>query len=325
MNRPIIAFACALAVAALACAGLAQAQTYPSKPIRIIVPFPTGGGVDLAARIIGQKLNEALGRPVIVDNRTGAAGHIGTEIAARSVPDGYTLVMGSLGPLAIDPSLYPGLPYDPVKDFSPIALVASTIYALVVHPDVPAKSVEELIALAKANPGKLNYASSGTGTPPHLFMEHFMTSAGKMSHIPYKGAGPALTDLLGGQVQVFFADVIAIRPYLESSRLRALAVTSARRARTTPNLPTMAEAGLPGFVATSWTGVLAPAGTPQAIVTRLNAEIARVLPLPEIAASLGGDGSEFGKNTPDDFAAFMRSERARWRKVIDAAGVKLDR
>lgn len=325
MNRPIIAFACALAVAALACAGLAQAQTYPSKPIRIIVPFPTGGGVDLAARIIGQKLNEALGRPVIVDNRTGAAGHIGTEIAARSVPDGYTLVMGSLGPLAIDPSLYPGLPYDPVKDFSPIALVASTIYALVVHPDVPAKSVEELIALAKANPGKLNYASSGTGTPPHLFMEHFMTSAGKMSHIPYKGAGPALTDLLGGQVQVFFADVIAIRPYLESSRLRALAVTSARRARTTPNLPTMAEAGLHGFVATSWTGVLAPAGTPQAIVTRLNAEIARVLPLPEIAASLGGDGSEFGKNTPDDFAAFMRSERARWRKVIDAAGVKLDR
>ena len=319
------AFLCALAIAALSCTGLAQAQTYPSKPIRIIVPFPTGGGVDLAARIIGQKLNEALGRPVIVDNRTGAAGHIGTEIAARSAPDGYTLVMGSLGPLAIDPSLYPGLPYDPVKDFAPIALVASTIYALVVHPDVPAKSVEELIALAKASPGKLNYASSGTGTPPHLFMEHFMTSAGKMSHIPYKGAGPALTDLLGGQVQVFFADVIAIRPYLESNRLRALAVTSAQRARATPNLPTMAEAGLPGFVATSWTGVLAPAGTPQAIVTKLNTEIVRVLPLPEIVASLGGDGSEFGKNTPDEFAAFMRSERARWRKVIEAASVKLDR
>lgn len=325
MNRPMTAFLCALAIAALSCTGLAQAQTYPSKPIRIIVPFPTGGGVDLAARIIGQKLNEALGRPVIVDNRTGAAGHIGTEIAARSAPDGYTLVMGSLGPLAIDPSLYPGLPYDPVKDFAPIALVASTIYALVVHPDVPAKSVEELIALAKASPGKLNYASSGTGTPPHLFMEHFMTSAGKMSHIPYKGAGPALTDLLGGQVQVFFADVIAIRPYLESNRLRALAVTSAQRARATPNLPTMAEAGLPGFVATSWTGVLAPAGTPQAIVTKLNTEIVRVLPLPEIVASLGGDGSEFGKNTPDEFAAFMRSERARWRKVIEAASVKLDR
>jgi tripartite-type tricarboxylate transporter receptor subunit TctC len=301
------------------------AQSYPTKPIRMLAPYPPGGGVDIAARTIGQKLSETFGQQIIVDNRPGAAGNIGMEIAARAAPDGYTLIMSSAGPVAMNPGLYPALPFDPLKDFAPVALAASTVYALVVPAALPVKSVKDLIALAKAQPGKLTYASSGVGGPPHLAFELMQLTAGiRMIHVPYKGAGPALADLLGGQVTAFFADLIAARPHLASGRLRALGVSSAQRAPSAPDVPTIAEAGLPGYEATGWSGVLAPAGTPRAIIQKLNAEIVRVLPLPDVKERLAGDGSEFGKNTPEQFARFIRAELEKWRKVIKTANVRLE-
>ena len=310
---------------ALLISGNLFAQAYPNKSVRILAPYPPGGGVDIAARTVGQKLGETLGQQFIVDNRAGAAGNIGMEIAARATPDGYTLIMSSAGPVAMNPGLYPALPFDSVKDFAPVALAASTVYALVVPLTVPAKSVNELIALAKAQPGKLTYASSGVGGPPHLAFELMQLTAGiKMIHVPYKGAGPALTDVLGGQVTAFFSDLIAARPYLTAGRLRALGVSSSRRSLFAPDLPTIAEAGLPGYEATGWSGLLAPAGTPRQIIDQLNAEIVRMLPLPDVKERLAGDGSEFGRNTPEMFARFIRTELDKWRKVILTANVKLE-
>lgn len=281
--------------------------------------------MDIAARTVGQKLGEALGQQFIVDNRTGAAGNIGMEIAAHATPDGYTLIMSSAGPVAMNPGLYPALPFDSVKDFAPVALAASTIYALVVPLGLPAKSVNDLISMAKVQPGKLTYASTGVGGPPHLAFELLQLMAGiKMIHVPYKGAGPALTDVLGAQVTAFFADLIAARPYLTAGRLRALGVTSSRRSPFAPDVPTIAEAGLPGYEATGWSGVLAPAGTPRQIIDKLNAEIVRMLPLPDVKERLAGDGSEFGKNTPELFGQFIRAELDKWRKVIRTANVKLE-
>ncbi len=305
--------------------GVAFAQAYPAKPIRMLVPYPPGGGVDIAARTVGLKISEALGQQIIVDNRGGASGNIAMETAARGAPDGYTLIMSSAGPVAMNPGLYPALPFDPVKDFAPIALAASTVYALVVPPSVPAKSVKEFIALAKAQPGKLTYASSGIGGPPHLAFELMQMMGGfKVIHVPYKGAGPALADLLGAQVTAFFSDLIAARQHLASGRLRALGVSSARRSPFAPDVPTIAEAGLPGYEATGWSGLLAPSGTPRPIIDRLNAEIIRILPLPDVKERLAGDGSEFGKNTPELFAGFIRAELDKWRKVIQTANVKVE-
>jgi len=320
----VTAVLCAI-LASLCAAAWAQADSYPTRPIRIIVAYPPGGGVDIAARVIGQKLNEAWSQPVIVDNRGGAGGNIAMELAARAQPDGYTLIMTAAGPTAINVSLYRKIAFDPIRDFAPVARVASTIYALVVHPGVDAKSLKELIALAKAYPGKLTFASSGVGGPPHLVGELLKTMAGiDLTHVPYKGTGPALADLLGGQVTMMFSDAIAAGPHVNTGKLRGLAVTSPRRFPLLPQLPTVIEAGVPGYSAVGWTALLAPAGTPRPIVAKLNAEVVRVLPLPEVREKLAGDGSEFGKNTPEELAQFIKEEISKWGKVIKASGARAE-
>jgi len=301
------------------------AETYPAKPVRIIVPFPPGGPVDTLARIVGQHLSPALGQQVIVDNRPGANGIIGTDLASKAAPDGYTLLMGNLGPIAINVSLYRKLPYDPVKNFAPVAMVAVAPQILVAHPSLPARSVRELVQLAKARPGQLVYGSPGTGSGAHLSMELFKTMARvDIVHIPYKGATPALADLLGGQTSLVLSSIVPAQPFVKTGKLRGLAVTGRTRAPALPGVPTMAESGLPGFEALAWFGVLAPAGSPQVIVSRLNSEIARILQKPEIKDQLAGFGSEPGSGTPEDFAAYIKAEIGKWRKVIGDAGIKAE-
>jgi len=303
----------------------AQAENYPSKPIKMIVPFSVGGTTDILARIIGQELTKAWGQQVIIDNRPGAGGNIGADLVAKSAPDGYTLVMGTVGTHAINASLYKKMPYDTVKDFAPITLVAAVPNVLVVHPAVPAKSVKELIEYAKANPGKLSFASSGNGTSVHLSGELFKAMAGvSMTHIPYKGSAPAIIDLMGGQVQLMFDNMPTALPHVKAGRLRALAVTSAKRSPAMPDLPTIAEAGVAGYEAESWFGVLAPAGTPSAIVTKLNGEIVRILGLPEIKERLLSQGAEPVGNSPEQFAAHITAEMAKWGNVVKASGAQVD-
>ena len=302
----------------------AGAQTYPSKPIRMIVPFAPGGGTDILARIIGQQLADAWGQAVNVENRAGASGNLGTELVARSVPDGHTLVM-AINTHAVNASLYSKLPFDPVKDFAPVILTATTANILVVHPSVPANSVQELIALAKAQPGKLNYASGGSGTTSHLAAELFKTMAGvEMVHVPYKGGGAAYTDLISGQVQLYFVGIPGTLQYLKAGRLRALGVTTLRRSPAAPEVPTIAESGLPGFSATTWWGILAPAGTPQPIIARIDFEVARILKLPEVRAKLDAQGFEPVASTPESFGAFMRSEIELWAKAVKASGARAE-
>lgn len=315
---------CALAALLLA-AGVAAAQSYPTRPIRMLVPFAPGGGTDISARVIGQKMSEALGQQVIVDNRTGASGHIAMEIAARAAPDGYTLIMTTVAPMTFSPALFASLPFDPIKDFAPVALASSTVFVLVVPPSLPAKSVKELIALAKSQPGKFAYASGGTGGASHIATELFQLMAGtNMIHVPYKGGGAALPEVMSGQVSLLFADVIGARQLVAAGKLRALGVSSKTRSPMMRDVPTISEAGLPGYEMISWNGVLAPAATPRPIIDRLNAVIVRALPLPDVAERLAGDGSEFGKNTPEQFAAFVRSEYAKWGKIIKAAKIKIE-
>jgi tripartite-type tricarboxylate transporter receptor subunit TctC len=313
-------------LAALLCTcGASMAQDYPVRPIRMIVPFPPGGGTDISARVVGQKITEALGQQVIVDNRAGASGNIAMEIAARAAPDGYTLILSTVGPMAMNPATFLSLPFDPRKDFAPVVLVSSTVFVLVVHPGIPARSLKELIALAKAQPGKLTYASSGLGGTSHVMTELFASMAGiKITHVPYKGAGAIFPDLIGGRVSMLLADVIAARHYVTSGKLHPLGVTSARRSPVMPDVPTIAEAGVPGYEATSWNMLLAPAGTPRARIDRLNAVIVRVLPVPEVAERLGGDGSEFGKNTPNQVSAFLRSEQDKWGKAIRSMNIRMN-
>ena len=302
----------------------AGAQTYPSKPIRMIVPFAPGGGTDILARIIGQQLADAWGQAVNVENRAGASGNLGTELVARSVPDGHTLVM-AINTHAVNASLYSKLPFDPVKDFAPVILTATTANILVVHPSVPANSVQELIALAKAQPGKLNYASGGSGTTSHLAAELFKTMAGvEMVHVPYKGGGAAYTDLISGQVQLYFVGIPGTLQYLKAGRLRALGVTTLRRSPAAPETPTIAESGLPGFSATTWWGILAPAGTPQPIIARIDFEVARILKLPEVRAKLDAQGFEPVASTPESFGAFMRSEIELWARAVKASGARAE-
>ena len=302
----------------------AGAQTYPSKPIRMIVPFAPGGGTDILARIIGQQLADAWGQAVNVENRAGASGNLGTELVARSVPDGHTLVM-AINTHAVNASLYSKLPFDPVKDFAPVILTATTANILVVHPSVAANSVQELIALAKAQPGKLNYASGGSGTTSHLAAELFKTMAGvEMVHVPYKGGGAAYTDLISGQVQLYFVGIPGTLQYLKAGRLRALGVTTPRRSPAAPETPTIAESGLPGFSATTWWGILAPAGTPQPIIARIDFEVARSLKLPEVRARLDAQGFEPVASTPESFGAFMRSEIELWARAVKASGARAE-
>jgi len=303
----------------------AAADAYPARSIRFVVAFPPGGGTDIIARSIAQKLAERLAQQVLVDNRPGAGGNIGTDIVAKSAPDGYTMLMGSAGPLAINASLFASMPFDPVRDLAPVTLAASTPNVLVVHPSLKAATVKELIALARTRPGEINFASSGHGTPAHLAGELFNAMAGvKLMHVPYKGAAPALADLLGGQVQLMFSTMPPALPHVKDGKLRALAVTSLKRSRATPDLPTVDEAALPGFDANTWHGVVLPAGTPPAIIARLNREIVAILHLHDIVERLSSQGAEALGSTPEEFAAYIRSETLKWAKVVRDSGAKAE-
>ncbi len=304
---------------------LVMAQSYPARPIRIVVPFPAGGIADLFSRHIGQKFNDAWGQPVVVDNRPGAGGNIGAEIVAKSPADGYTLVMGSIGTHSVNVSLFSKLPYDPLRDFAPVALVMEAEGLLVLHPSVPAKSVKELIALARARPGQVAYASAGHGTASHLAGELFKSMAKvDMVHVPYKGNVPAITDLIGGQTSLLFATMPTVLPQVQAGRLKALAVTSSARSPAAPELPTIAEAALPGYSVTNWIGLFAPAGTPRDIVVKLNGETVRIMKTPEIQKRLVAEGAKFTPTTPDEFAAYVKSEIAKWAKVVKEAGIHVD-
>ena len=324
-----IRFVASFATAALAALALfsthAEADAYPSKPIRFVVAFPPGGGTDIIARSIAQKLAERLAQQVVVDNRPGAGGNIGTDIVAKSAPDGYTMLMGSAGPLAINASLFATMPFDPVRDLAPVTLAASTPNVLVVHPSLKVQTVKELIALARARPGAINFGSSGHGTPAHLAGELFGSMAGvKLVHVPYKGAAPALSDLLGGQVQIMFSTMPPALPHVRDGKLRALAVTSAKRSPAMPELPTVDEAALPGFEANTWHGVVLPAGAQAAIVERLNREIVAILHLPDVVERLSNQGAEAVGSTPEEFAAYIRSETVKWAKVVRDSGAKAE-
>jgi tripartite-type tricarboxylate transporter receptor subunit TctC len=309
----------------VAAAAAAQAQSYPSKPIRLIVPFTPGGSTDVIARVIAQKIGETMGVQVIVDNRPGAGGNIGVELTAKSPPDGYTLVMGHIGTMAVNPTLYKRLPYDPLRDFAPVALVALVPNLLAVHPALPVKNVKELIALARANPGKLNYGSSGADGTPYLACEYFKLAAKlDITHIPYKGAAPMAADLAGGQVEMTITGIPSLLPFVKAKRVRVLAVTTAQRIAFMPEVPTVAEAALPGFEAVSWYGVLAPIATPKEIVARLNSEIVKAAASPDTAERLAAEGANPSAGTPEQFGSFIRSEIVRWGKVIKATGTIID-
>jgi tripartite-type tricarboxylate transporter receptor subunit TctC len=315
----------ALAIALPGIAVQAHAQAYPSQPIKIIVPFTAGGTTDILARTIGQKLSEAWRQPVIVENRPGAGGNIGADVVAKAKPDGYTILMGTIGTQSINASLYAKMPYDAAKDFAPITLVAMVPNVLVVHPAVNARTVGELVALAKAKPGELNFASSSTGGSPHLSGEMFKQMTGaNIVHVPYKGSAPAITDLLGGQVSLMFDNLPSALPQVKAGKLRALGVTSARRSQAAPDIPTIAESGVPGYEVDSWFGILAPAATPKEIVSKLNVEIVRILKIPEVRERLLEQGAEPVGDTPEHFAEHIRRETAKWARVVKASGAKAD-
>jgi len=304
-------------------AAVAAAQGYPAKPVRVIVPFPPGGGTDIMARTLADKLAGRLGQQLIVDNRSGAGGALGTELAAKAAPDGYTLIMNSSSALVIGPNLVRKPPYDPLRDFAPVILVSSAPNVLVIHPSVPAKTVKELIALAKRRPGELNYASNGVGTLSHLTGELFKLRAGiDMLHVPYKGGPPAVTDTVAGHTSVLFAAFPTVAPQVRAGRLRALAVSSAKRAAVAPELPTVAET-LPGFESSQWWAVFGPAGMPVAIVNRLNAEMQKILALPDIRKRLAADAAEPIGGTPAECLVFMRADYEKWRKVISQARLRV--
>ena len=314
-----------LGVVAFALSVTAFAQTWPSKPVKWVVPFAPGGTTDILARTIGEKLTIALGQPIIVENRPGAGGALGAEFTAKAPADGYTIMGGTISTHAINASLYKNLPYDPVKDFAPITLIVRVPNMLVVNPDIPAKNVGELIALMKANPGTYSFASSGNGTSQHLSGELFKSMAGvDMQHIPYKGSPPALQDVVGGQVSMTFDNITTAWPLAKGGKLRALAVTTAKRSAVAPDVPTLAESGLAGYEVGSWQGVFAPAGTPPAIVQRLNAEIVKIINMPDVKEKLVGLGAEPVGNTPEEFGALVKSEVAKWADVVKKSGAKVD-
>lgn len=313
----------ALACAALAAAAAAHAQSWPAKPVRLVVPFAAGGSTDIVARTIAQKLNEAWGQSVVVDNRAGGSTVIGTDIVAKAPPDGYTILV-TPAPFTIVPSLMRKLPYNPHTDFEPITLVNTTPLVVVVHPGVPAHNVKELIALAKQKPGALFFASTGNGGTPHLAMEMFkLQTHVNLVHVPYKGTPPAVTDLLAGQVQLMFANTLSVLPMVKSGRLRAIAISSAKRSAATPDIPTVAESGVPGFEAVTWFGMLAPTGTPQPIIERLNAEITKAVMSREVHDRLIAQGADPITMTVPQFTAFFHAELAKWAKTVKAAGVTI--
>ena len=314
-----------LFVALAVVAAPSYAQVYPSRPIRIIVPYPAGGTSDILARSIGQKLSEAWSQPILVENKPGANGNVGADFVAKAPPDGYTLLLADIGALAISPSVYPMLPFDPTKDFAPVTMVAYSPHILVVHPSIPASSVNDLVALAKAKPGKLNFAISGLGGAPHLAGVDFALRTGiDWVYIPYKGGAQAIADVAGGQADVTLNGMLATYPLVQGARLKLLAVSSAKRMSAIPDVPTIAESGIAGFESGSWQGVVAPAGTPREVVAKLNAQIGRIVNTPEMRDNLGKQGADVRTNTPDEFAAFIRSEMAKWAKVVKDANVKIE-
>ena len=313
-----------IAAALAGSSAFANAQAYPTRPIRLVVPYPAGGGGDLLARPLAQSLTETLGQQVIVENRGGAGGNLGMELVAKSPPDGYTLVLGLTAQFAVNPSLYPKLPYDPAKDFAPVTLLVRNPYVLSVHPTLPARSVKELIALAKARPGQLAFSSAGNGSGAHLCGEIMKTMAGiKIVHVPYKGAAPAMTDLIAGQVQFSFLSWRSSGPQVKSGRLRALGVSTANRSPALPDLPAIAES-LPGYDLPVWYGVAAPAGTPREIIARLNTEILRMLATPDFRQRMEADAAEPIGGTPEQFGDYIRSEIVKYAKVVKESGAKID-
>ena len=315
-----------VAALALAAAGGANAQNYPVKPLRFVIPYPPGGPLDIMGRLIGLRLQDAWGQPVVVDNRAGAGGNIGADMVAKSPPDGYTLLMGAVATHAINPSLYSKVSFDPFRDFMPVALVAQVPNILVVNPLVPAASVSDLIRLARAKPGSLNFASGSTGSTGHLAGELFNTLAGvRMVHVPYKGGAPAMQDLLGGQVQLMFDNLANALPQVKAGKLRALAVTTDRRSPYVPDIPTVEESGVPGFDLTTWFGVFVSSGTSRDIVNRLNGEIVRILALPDSRQRLDEMGAPpIPNNTPENFSAFVRREYDKYAKVVKESGARAD-
>ena len=321
----------ALIAVCIAVAATAHAQpagkpggVYPSKPVRLIVPFAPGGSNDIMARITAQKFTETFGQQVIVDNRAGASGIVGTDIAAKAPPDGYTLLMMSLT-LTVNPSLYKKLPYNTEKDLAPVTLVASAPLMLVVHPSLPAKSVNELIGFAKANPGKLNFGSGGPGTTPHLAGEMLkMMAKVQMTHVPYKGGGPALADLVGGQIQLMLENIPSTLPHVKAGRLRALAVSGLKRSPLVPDLPTLDEAGLKGYEIVGWNGLFVPSGTPQSIIAYLHGLTVKALAQPDVKERLATLGAEGVGNTPEQFRGFLKAEIVKWARVVKEAGLKVE-
>jgi tripartite-type tricarboxylate transporter receptor subunit TctC len=300
----------------------ANAQNYPVKPVRVIVPSSAGGGTDIVARILTPELSKRLGQQFVVENRAGAGTMIGTEVAAKSPPDGYNLLMG-LSTLAINSALYKKVPYDPVKDFAPITVAVSSGSIIVVHPSVPVKTVKELVSFARARPGQMNYASAGTGTYPHMTMELFLSMAKlKMVHIPYKGTGPAMVDMLAGHTAVMAGTMVTTVPQIRAGRLRGLGITTTKRSDAAPDIPTISEAGLPGFESVQWYGLLAPANTPRDIVNRLHGEMVKILQQPAIRKRFAADGADVVANTPDQFAAYIKAELVKWDKVARGAGIE---
>ena len=316
---------CAAGVALAAASIAATAQTYPDRPLRFIVPFVPGGATDIMARTIAAKVNEAWRQPVVVDNRAGAGGAIAAVLAAKSPPDGYTWFIGTISTLATNVAAYRKLPYDPLRDFDPVTVTAITPFFIVVHPSVPAATLAELIAAAKARPGKINYGSSGVGGGAHLTIEYFKMTAGiDLFHIPYKGAGQITTELIGGQIQLAFSQPPSAVPHVRAGKLRALATTASKRVSALPEVPVMAEAGLRGFEANSWQGIVLPKGTPPARTAKILAEVRRILATPEMRERLAMEGSEPGGMAPADFRRHMEREIAKWTKVVQATGLTID-
>jgi tripartite-type tricarboxylate transporter receptor subunit TctC len=323
MNRSCFAIAAAAILSSAAVC--AQQPTYPAKPIKMIMPFPAGGPTDILGRLVGQKMTEAWGQNVVIDNRPGGGGMIGANLAAKSPPDGYTLFLGGITTLALAPYVHRNLTYDPLKDFQPVSQTTISPLLLMVHPSLPVKTVKEFIALAKAKPGEINYASSGPGGSGHLAGELFKSvTKTNLVHVPYRGAPPALTDLAAGQVQTMFGTMLASVPLIRNGKLRAIAVTGPKRSIAVPDVPTFAEGGLPGYDASSWNGILVPAGTPRPIVDKLSSEIVKIIRTPGVLDRLAADGPLGVGNSPEEFTAYIRAEQAKWSKVVREAKIRID-
>jgi tripartite-type tricarboxylate transporter receptor subunit TctC len=315
----------AAAAALTLAAGGALAQSWPTRPVRLVVPFPPGGSTDVVARLIGEKIAQSLGQPVLVDNRAGAGGTPGSDVVAKAAADGYTVLMGTSSTHAIAPGLYPKLPYDPVRDFTPVILLGTATILMVLHPAVPAKNVGEFVAYAKARPGQVMYGSTGNGSVSHLTAEYFRSLAGvEMQHVPYKGDTPMTLDLVAGRVHLAFGTAVAFLPYVQSGKLNALAVTDAKPSPVAPHLPTVAASGLAGFEALQWFGLFAPAGTPGEVVARLNAEVNKALQMPEVLERLKGLGMQIAGGGPKPFGSFLQAESTKWGKIIKESGAKVD-